>query len=247
VGIGGADPVPVDSYDTAGTRVLVVRDDAALSASVTHELQRAGHLVEHADGAAAGLSMATSGAYDVIVLSRKQPGGVDAVQLLRTYRIHDDRTPVLLVSATADVDGLLQSFHAGADDVLVPPFLLTELRLRVRVLARRRAERPCTRLRVADLTLDVLSRRVCRAGLRVALTPREFRLLECLMRHPGQVLTSSALLQQAWDSEDRVRLNTVRAYISRLRLKVDEPFSVPLIRTASGGGYALQGTPYAVA
>jgi two-component system OmpR family response regulator len=222
-------------------RILVVEDDKDVAAFVLRGLREAGHVAEHADNGRDGLFMAASETFDAIILDRMLPGGIDGLRLLETLRSQKNTVPVLFLSALAEVDERVKGLKAGGDDYLPKPFAFAELLARVEGLARRgRADGPVTRLEVADLELDLLSRQVRRAGQKVDLQPREFRLLEYLMRHTGQVVTRTMLLEGVWDYHFDPQTNVIDVHVSRLRQKVDKPFSVPLIHTIRNAGYMLK-------
>jgi two-component system OmpR family response regulator len=219
----------------------VVEDDKDVAAFVLRGLREAGHVAEHADNGRDGLFMAASETFDAIILDRMLPGGIDGLRLLETLRSQKNTVPVLFLSALAEVDERVKGLKAGGDDYLPKPFAFAELLARVEGLARRgRADGPVTRLEVADLELDLLSRQVRRAGQKVDLQPREFRLLEYLMRHTGQVVTRTMLLEGVWDYHFDPQTNVIDVHVSRLRQKVDKPFSVPLIHTIRNAGYMLK-------
>jgi two-component system OmpR family response regulator len=168
-------------------RILLVEDDVEVARFVKKGLQEAGHTVEHAPNGRDGLFLAASEAFDMLVLDRMLPGGVDGVRLVETLRGQGNRTPVLFLSALGAVDERVKGLQAGGDDYLVKPFAFAELLARVEALGRRpSSEAPVTKLKVADLELDLLSRTVARAGKKVDVQPREFRLLEHLMRHAAR-------------------------------------------------------------
>ena len=222
-------------------RILVVEDDKDVAGFVVKGLKEAGHVVEHAATGRDGLFMAASEAFDAIVLDRMLPGGVDGLRLLETLRSQGNNTPVLFLSAMAQVDDRVRGLKAGGDDYMTKPFAFAELLARVEALARRgKSEGPTTRLSVADLEMELLSRGVKRAGQKIDLQPREFRLLEYLMRHAGQVVTRTMLLEGVWDYHFDPQTNVIDVHVSRLRQKVDKPFPVPLIHTVRNAGYMLR-------
>ena len=222
-------------------RILLVEDDAEVARFVKKGLQEAGHTVEHAPNGRDGLFLAASEQFDLLLLDRMLPGGVDGVRLVETLRGQGNRTPVLFLSALSGVDERVRGLKAGGDDYLVKPFAFAELLARVEALGRRPAtDAPSTRLRVADLELDLLSRTVTRAGKRIDVQPREFRLLEQLMRHAGQVVTRTMLLEKVWDYRFDPQTNVIDVHISRLRQKVDRGYAHPLIQTVRGAGYSLR-------
>ena len=222
-------------------RILVVEDDRDVAGFVLRGLREAGHVVEHADNGRDGLFMAASETFDAVILDRLLPGGIDGLRLLETLRGQQNTVPVLFLSALADVDERVRGLKAGGDDYLTKPFAFSELLARVEALARRgKTEGPVTRLTVADLELDLLSRQVKRAGQKIDLQPREFRLLEYLMRHAGQVVTRTMLLEGVWDYHFDPQTNVIDVHVSRLRQKVDKPFPTPLIHTVRNAGYMLR-------
>jgi two-component system OmpR family response regulator len=222
-------------------RILVVEDDKDVAGFVVKGLKEAGHVVEHADNGRDGLFMAASEAFDAIVLDRMLPGGVDGLRLLETLRGQNNNTPVLFLSALAQVDDRVRGLKAGGDDYMTKPFAFAELLARVEALARRgKGDGPQTKLVSGDLEMDLLSRGVKRAGQKIDLQPREFRLLEYLMRHTGQVVTRTMLLEGVWDYHFDPQTNVIDVHVSRLRQKVDKPFASPLIHTIRNAGYMLR-------
>ncbi len=221
-------------------RILVIEDDKDVAGFVVKGLKEAGHVVEHAATGRDGLFLAVSEAFDAIVLDRMLPSGVDGLKLLETLRGQNNNTPVLFLSAMAQVDDRVKGLKAGGDDYMTKPFAFAELLARVEALVRRgRSEGPTTRLQAGDLEMDLLSRAVKRAGQKIDLQPREFRLLEYLMRHAGQVVTRTMLLEGVWDYHFDPQTNVIDVHVSRLRQKVDKPFPTPLIHTVRNAGYML--------
>ncbi len=222
-------------------RILVVEDDRDVAGFVVKGLREAGHTVEHADNGRDGLFMAASEPFDAVILDRMLPGGIDGLRLLETLRAQKNAVPVLFLSALGEVDDRVRGLKAGGDDYLAKPFAFAELLARVEALTRRgKGEGPVTGLAVADLELDLLSRTVRRAGQKIDVQPREFRLLEYLMRHAGQVVTRTMLLEAVWDYHFDPQTNVIDVHVSRLRQKVDKPFPVPLIHTVRNAGYMLR-------
>ena len=222
-------------------RILVVEDDKDVAGFVVKGLREAGHVVEHAANGRDGLFLAASEAFDAIVLDRMLPGGVDGLRLLETLRSQNNNVPVLFLSALAQVDDRVRGLKAGGDDYLTKPFAFAELLARVEALIRRgKGEGPVTKLVVGDLEMDLLSRTVRRAGQKIDLQPREFRLLEYLMRHAGQVVTRTMLLEGVWDYHFDPQTNVIDVHVSRLRQKVDKPHPTPLIHTVRNAGYMLR-------
>ena len=222
-------------------RILLVEDDKDVAGFIQKGLREAGHVVEHAPNGRDGLFMAASESFDAIILDRMLPGGIDGLRLLETLRAQDNKTPVLFLSALAQVDERVRGLKAGGDDYLTKPFAFAELLARVEALTRRgKSEGPQTKLTVADLEMDLLSRGVRRGGQKIDLQPREFRLLEYLMRHAGQVVTRTMLLEGVWDYHFDPQTNVIDVHVSRLRQKVDKPFPNPLIHTIRNAGYMLR-------
>ncbi len=222
-------------------RILVVEDDKDVAGFVVRGLKEAGHVVEHADNGRDGLFMAASEAFDAIVLDRMLPGGIDGLRILETLRGQQNAVPVLFLSAMAEVDDRVRGLKAGGDDYMTKPFAFAELLARVEALTRRgKSDAPVTKLTVGDLELDLLSRQVRRAGQKIDLQPREFRLLEYLMRHGGQVVTRTMLLEGVWDYHFDPQTNVIDVHVSRLRQKIDKPFASPLLHTVRNAGYMVR-------
>lgn len=221
-------------------KLLIVEDDKEAAAYLKRALSEAGHTVDLADRGRDGLMLAAAEPYDVIVLDRMLPE-IDGVGILRTIRASGVKTPVLLLTALGGIDDRVEGLEAGADDYLVKPFAFAELLARVNALARRPPPQEVrTELIVADLKLDLLKRTVTRAGQRVDLQPREFQLLEYLMRHAGRVVTRTMLLENVWDFHFDPKTNIVETHVSRLRGKVDRGHACELIQTVRGSGYILR-------
>ena len=222
-------------------RILLVEDDVEVARFVKKGLQEAGHTVEQAGNGRDGLFLAASEPFDLLVLDRMLPGGVDGVRIVETLRQQGNRTPVIFLSALSAVDERVKGLKAGGDDYLVKPFAFAELLARVEALGRRPAsEAPVTRLKVADLELDLLSRTVTRGEKKIDVQPREFRLLEHLMRHAGQVVTRTMLLEKVWDYHFDPQTNVIDVHVSRLRQKLDRGFEKPLIHTVRNAGYMIR-------
>jgi two-component system OmpR family response regulator len=222
-------------------RILVVEDDKDVAGFVLKGLREAGHTVEHADNGRDGLFLAASENFDAIILDRMLPGGIDGLRLLETLRAQDNTTPVVFLSALGQVDDRVKGLKAGGDDYLTKPFAFAELLARVEALTRRgKSDGPTTRLLVGDLEMDLLSRSVKRGNQKIDLQPREFRLLEYLMRHAGQVVTRTMLLEGVWDYHFDPQTNVIDVHVSRLRQKIDKPFELPLLHTVRNAGYMLR-------
>jgi two-component system OmpR family response regulator len=218
-----------------------VEDDKDVAGLVVKGLREAGHTVQHADNGRDGLFLAASENFDAIVLDRMLPGGIDGLRLLETLRAQDNATPVVFLSALGQVDDRVKGLKAGGDDYLTKPFAFAELLARVEALTRRgKSDGPTTRLTVGDLEMDLLSRSVRRGVQKIDLQPREFRLLEYLMRHAGQVVTRTMLLEGVWDYHFDPQTNVIDVHVSRLRQKIDKPFELPLLHTVRNAGYMLR-------
>ena len=223
-------------------RILVVEDDSEVAGFVAKGLREAGHEAAQANNGVDGLSLATREPFDAIILDRMLPGGLDGLRVLETLRAQDNQTPVLFLSAMVGVDDRVRGLQAGGDDYLTKPFAFSELLARVEALMRRgRATRGATLLVVGDLEMDLLSRTVRRRGRKIDLQPREFRLLEFLMRHAGQVVTRTMLLEGVWDYHFDPQTNVIDVHVSRLRQKIDKPFDAASIQTVRSAGYMLRG------
>ncbi|HUC16653.1 MAG TPA: response regulator transcription factor [Acetobacteraceae bacterium] len=222
-------------------RILVVEDDKDVAGFVVKGLRESGHVVEHADNGRDGLFLAASEPFDAIILDRMLPGGIDGLRILETLRSQRNTVPVLFLSALGQVDDRVLGLKAGGDDYLTKPFAFAELLARVEALTRRgKGEGPATKLIVGDLEMDLLSRSVRRSGQKIDLQPREFLLLEYLMRHAGQVVTRTMLLEGVWDYHFDPQTNVIDVHVSRLRQKVDKPFPTALIHTVRNAGYMLR-------
>ncbi|MEM1246265.1 MAG: response regulator transcription factor [Acidobacteriota bacterium] len=221
--------------------LLLVEDDPVVAAFVAKGLRQEGHAVDVAADGSEGLSLAMSKSYDVLVVDRMLPG-LDGLALVKALRATDNQTPVLILSALADVAERVKGLSSGADDYLVKPFAFSELSARVTVLAKRSGPTPRdpVELTVADLTLDLLSREALRGKERIELKPREYQLLEYLMRHAGQVVTRTMLLERVWGYHFDPTTNVIDQHISQLRKKIDREFDAKLIHTVRGAGYVLR-------
>jgi two-component system OmpR family response regulator len=220
-------------------KILVIEDDAETAAYIAKGLEEFGHTVDLVATGRTGLFMAEAGRYDVMIVDRMLPE-VDGLSIVKTIRQADVKTPVLFLTALGGVDDRVAGLEVGGDDYLVKPFAFSELLARVNALVRRSATTSGESvLRVEDLEMDLLKRCVSRQGQKLDLQPREFRLLEYLMRHAGQVVTRTMLLEQVWDFHFDPHTNVVETHVSRLRAKVDKPFGIPLIHTVRGAGYSL--------
>jgi two-component system OmpR family response regulator len=220
-------------------KLLVIEDDATTGSYIAKGLREEGHVVDLVADGREGLIAATSGGHDVLILDRMLPQ-VDGLTLLKTLRGAGNTVPVLLLTAMGDVDDRIEGLHAGADDYLAKPFVFGELSARVAALSRRpQALEAETVLSAGDLEMNLITRRVSRAGQDIDLLPREFALLEHLMRRKGRVQTRTMLLEGVWDIGFDPGTNVVETHISRLRAKVDRPFEHELIQTVRGAGYRI--------
>jgi two-component system OmpR family response regulator len=221
-------------------RVLVVEDDRETQGFIARALREAGHSPEVASDGEAGLAMAESEAYDVLIVDRMLPR-LDGLTAIERLRKSGNRTPVLILSALGDVDDRVKGLKAGGDDYLTKPYALSELLARIEALARRASPaESSTTYTAGDLVLDRLSHKVSRAGEPIPLQPREYRLLEYLMKHAGQVVTRTMLLENVWDYHFDPQTNVIDVHVSRLRGKIDKGFSEPLIHTIRGVGYMVR-------
>jgi two-component system, OmpR family, response regulator len=222
--------------------ILIVEDDATAREFLAKALREAGHTVDAAGDGVEGLHLASSGALDVAIIDRMLPK-LDGLSLVQSLRATGRKVPVLILSALGEVDDRITGLRAGGDDYLTKPYHLAELLARVDALGRRgdrAGGESIARLKVADLELDRMTRRVTRAGKKIELTAREFQLLEYLMRHSGQVVTRTMLLEGVWDYHFDPQTNVIDVHISRLRHAIDKDFDKPLLHTVRGAGYSLR-------
>ena len=221
-------------------KILLIEDDDAAAGHIVKSLQQHGYVVDHTASGRDGLFLAASERYDVLIVDRMLPE-IDGLAVVKAMRSADVEAPVLFLTALGGIDDRVDGLNAGGDDYLVKPFAFAELLARVGALARRPPPSgEQTIFQVADLQLNLLKREVSRAGKRIDLQPQEFRLLEYLMRHAGQVVTKTMLLESVWDYHFDPQTTVVETHISRLRGKVDNGFGRPLIHTVRGSGYCLR-------
>jgi two-component system OmpR family response regulator len=221
-------------------KILVVEDNERVARFVTRGLREAGHTVEHADNGRDGLFLAASEPHDVIVMDRMLPGNIDGLAIIEALRKSGNRTPILILSALDAVDERIRGLRSGGDDYLTKPFAFGELLARVDALGRRNVDHGGERaLQVGDLRMDLLSRRVTRGSRAINLQPREFKLLEYLMRHANQVVTRTMLLEAVWNYNFDPQTNVVDVHISKLRQKIELDSERPLVRTVRNAGYML--------
>jgi two-component system OmpR family response regulator len=221
-------------------RLLIIEDDRDAGDYLAKALREVGHVADVARDGDDGLALASAGQYDILIVDRMLPKR-DGLAVIGALRADGDQTPVLILSALGQVDDRVKGLRAGGDDYLPKPYAFSELLARVEVLARRRGGRAEeTVYRVADLELDRLSHRVMRGAEEIVLQPREFRLLEYLMKHAGQVVTRTMLLENVWDYHFDPQTNVIDVHISRLRGKIDKGFAQPLLHTVRGAGYIVR-------
>ena len=221
-------------------KILLIEDDQENADYVAHGLREEGHLLTQVTSGAEGLVCALGNGFDLLIVDRMIPG-LDGLNLVKSLRAAGHHTPVLFLTALGGIEDRVSGLNAGGDDYLVKPFAFSELVARVAALGRRpRTTAAETSLRVLDLELDLLSHTVRRRGKLIELQPREFRLLEYLMRHAGQVVTRTMLLEHVWDIHFDPRTNVVETHISRLRSKIDKGYEVELIHTVRGTGYCVR-------
>ena len=221
-------------------RILVVEDDRDAASWLIKGLKEAGHVADHAVNGEDGLNLAREGVHDVLIIDRMLPK-LDGLALIRKLKEEGVHTPVLILSALGDVDEKVRGLRAGGDDYLGKPYSFAELLARVEGLARRNAAEPLkTKLTVLDLEMDLLARTVTRAGRPLLLQPREFKLLEYLLRNAGHVVTRTMLLENVWDYHFDPQTNVIDVHISRLRTKIDKGFDEPMLQTVRGAGYMIR-------
>ena len=221
-------------------RLLVIEDDRDAADYLIKAFREVGHIADAANDGEDGLAMALDGQYDVLIVDRMLPK-CDGLAVIGTLRAEEVRTPALILSALGEVDDRVKGLRAGGDDYLTKPYSFSELLARIEALARRTSpDESNTRFVVGDLVLDRLSHKVTRAGEAIILQPREFRLLEYLMKHAGQVVTRTMLLENVWDYHFDPQTNVIDVHISRLRSKIDKNFGSPLLHTVRGAGYTVR-------
>ncbi|HEY6515192.1 MAG TPA: response regulator transcription factor [Steroidobacteraceae bacterium] len=225
-------------------KILVVEDNERMARFVTKGLTEAGHTTDHAENGRDGLFLAVSENYDVIIMDRMLPGNIDGLTIIDALRKAENHTPILILSALGEVDERIKGLRAGGDDYLTKPFAFGELLARIDVLSRRRRQDAAqTTLEVGDLRVDLLARKVWRGPRAIQLQPREFKLLEYLMRHAGQVVTRTMLLENVWDYHFDPETNVVDVHISKLRQKIEAESERQLLRTVRNAGYMISAEP----
>ncbi|MGA2089498.1 MAG: response regulator transcription factor [Stellaceae bacterium] len=220
-------------------KLLLIEDDQKTADYIAKGLAESGYVVDHAYEGRDGLFMASGGGYDALVVDRMLPG-MDGLALIAALRAAEVKTPVLILSAMGAVDDRVKGLRAGGDDYLVKPFAFAELLARIEALLRRGPASAATvKIKAGALEMDLLARNVTRSGREIDLLPREFRLLEFLMRHAGQVVTRTMLLENVWDYHFDPQTNVIDVHVSRLRQKIDKGFDKPMLQTVRGAGYRL--------
>lgn len=226
-----------------GAKILVVEDDPDTAERLLDGLRQEGHTVEHVADGRDALYIASAAAFDAIVMDRMIPG-LDGLSVLKALRAANIDTPLLFLSALGQLDERVKGLRAGGDDYLAKPFAFSELSARLDNLLRRPGRREVVAvLRCGDLEMDLLERRVTRGGVRIDLLPREFKLLEYLLKHCDRVVTRTMLLEQLWDYRFDPHTSLIDTHVSRLRKKVDDGFDTPLVHTVRGSGYRLSEHP----
>ncbi|MGO8942458.1 MAG: response regulator [Syntrophobacteraceae bacterium] len=221
-------------------RILVVEDDAKIAAFVSNGLKQAGYVVDHAEDGLAGLHLAMMESYDAAVIDIMLPK-LDGLSLIEEIRKHKIYTPVIILSAKQSVDDRIRGLQTGSDDYLTKPFAFTELLARIQALIRRGGSPvQMSRLTTGDISVDLLSREVMRAGAKIELQSREFTLLEYLMRNAGRVVSKAMILDQVWGYDFDPQTNVVDVLVCRLRNKIDKDFPIKMIHTIRGVGYVLK-------
>ncbi|PVM90745.1 response regulator transcription factor [Caulobacter endophyticus] len=220
-------------------RILIIEDDLEAAGAMTHGLTEAGYSCVHAPDGEAGLAEAGKGGFDVLIVDRMMPKK-NGVEVVSTLRREGDQTPVLFLSALGEVGDRVDGLKAGADDYLVKPYAFPELIARVEALSRRRETGAvATTLKVGELEMNLINRTVHRQGREIDLQPREFQLLEFMMRHAGQSVTRTMLLEKVWEYHFDPQTNVIDVHISRLRSKIDKGFDRAMLQTVRGAGYRL--------
>ena len=219
-------------------KILVIEDDSQVAEFIHTGLSTHGYSVDVAHHGDTGMQLAIDKHYDLLIVDRMLPG-CDGISIVEAVRASENKVPVIFLSALGDVDDRVDGLKAGGDDYLVKPFALAELQARVEVLLRRKDAIATTRLKVGELELDLLTQKVQREGKNLNLQPREFRLLEYLMRHAGQVVTRTMLLENVWEYHFDPQTNVIDVHVSRLRQKIDKDFDSVLLQTIRGSGYIL--------
>jgi len=228
------------SIGRTGMRILVIEDDAEAAGYLAKGLRESGYAVDVADEGSDGLFLAANEPFDAMIIDRMLPT-IDGLSIVQSLRQNGNDVPILMLTAVTKVDERVKGLRSGADDYLPKPFAFSELLARLEALLRRGQTAPAeTTLRVGDLEMDLLARTVHRGGREIDLQPREFRILEYLMRHVDQVVTRTMLLEHVWNYHFDPQTNVIDVHVSRLRRKLDKDFDTPLLHTIRGAGYCLR-------
>jgi two-component system, OmpR family, response regulator len=231
---------PAKVWNEQPMRILVIEDDRDAAVWLLKGLKESGHVVDHAADGEQGLAMAMESLHDILIVDRMLPK-LDGLSIIRTIRAKNVTTPALILSALSDVDERVRGLRAGGDDYLAKPYAFSELLARIEGLMRRRGQDGQeTRLKAGDLDMDLLTRSVTRAGKDIPLQPREFKLLEYLMRNAGHIVTRTMLLENVWDYHFDPQTNVIDVHVSRLRSKIDKGFADPILHTVRGAGYMIR-------
>jgi two-component system, OmpR family, response regulator len=232
--------VPQPIWTDVPMRILVIEDDRDAAIWLLKGLRESGHVVDHAADGEQGLALALEGLHDILIVDRMLPK-LDGLSIIRSIRAKNVTTPALILSALSDVDERVRGLRAGGDDYLAKPYAFSELLARVEGLMRRRGQDGQeTKLKAGDLEMDLLTRNVTRAGKDIPLQPREFKLLEFLMRNAGHIVTRTMLLENVWDYHFDPQTNVIDVHVSRLRSKIDKGFTDPILHTVRGAGYMIR-------
>lgn len=226
-------------------RILLIEDELSVADFIVKGLTENNHVVDHQSDGKEGLFFATTENYDVMIVDRMLPG-VEGLTIIRTLRASNINTPIIILSAMADVEQRVEGLQSGADDYLVKPFAFSELLVRVEILAKRinspQAQAQQSQLQLADLQIDLLTHKVSRNNQAINLLATEYRLLEYLMRHAGHIVSRTMLFEHVWDYNFDPQTNVIDVHMSRLRKKIDKPFATALIHTVRGAGYVIKGS-----
>lgn len=224
-------------------RILLIEDDKSVADFIVKGLSENNHVVDHQTDGKEGLFFATTESYDVMIIDRMLPN-IEGLTIIRTLRASNIKTPVIILSAMADVEQRVEGLQSGADDYLVKPFAFSELQARIEILGKRNTagdgNSQQTQLELADLKVDLLTHKVTRCNQEINLLATEYRLLEYLMRHAGQIVSRTMLFEHVWDYNFDPQTNVIDVHMSRLRKKIDKPFETPLIHTVRGAGYVIK-------
>jgi two-component system OmpR family response regulator len=235
-----SEPIPATAAVKESMRILVIEDDRDAAAYLVKGLSESGHVADLATDGEEGLALARENVHDVLIVDRMLPK-LDGLSIIRTLRAEGNGTPVLVLSALGDVDERVKGLRAGGDDYLAKPYAFAELLARIEGLIRRKGQEPAqTKLKASGLEMDLLSRTVTRDGTSILLQPREFKLLEYLMRNAGHVVTRTMLLENVWDYHFDPQTNVIDVHVSRLRSKIDKGFDKPILETVRGAGYMIR-------